>query len=250
MPSFLIATNNPHKVSEISKIIVPSLCPGGEGILISELASGFEDSIGVKELLAFAENVTFLPAPKLSEEPVEDGDTLEENAFIKAKFFAGKTGKSSISDDTGLFVDALDGAPGIFAARYAGEGCSFSDNMNLLLKNLEGIPLEKRTASFFCSACLFIPETEEAIWTQGILRGKIATDIRGTGGFGYDPIFILPDGKSLAELTPFEKKTPSAQGAGIQKSLIGFLKDLSVQSLLLICECLYMVFGALFFHFF
>lgn len=147
----------------------------------------------------------------------EDADTLEGNAFIKARALRealltiGKTGWV-IADDTGLFVDALNGEPGVHAARYAGEQHSDDDNNEKLLHELSDVPDEKRTAHFETVIAL-ITETGEEHAFRGQMRGQIAREYRGEHGFGYDPIFWLPEmGKMLSELNDIEKNEVSHRG--------------------------------------
>jgi len=132
-------------------------------------------------------------------EVVEDEETLEGNAIKKAKIIFEATGIPSMADDTGLEVFYLGMAPGVISARYAGENVNYEDNNRKLLKELEGVPAEKRVAQFRCIAAFVDTGVEKT--TEGICRGKIISDLRGTGGFGYDPLFI-PDGfnETFAEL--------------------------------------------------
>ncbi|MFA9424296.1 MAG: RdgB/HAM1 family non-canonical purine NTP pyrophosphatase, partial [Sedimentibacter sp.] len=134
-----------------------------------------------------------------------DGNTLEENAFKKAEELHKKVKGIVIADDTGLFVDALNGEPGVYSARYAGETASYSDNNKLLLKNLQDVPLEKRTAAFKTVIAIVL-EDGKRIMAEGTCTGKIAFDEKGSNGFGYDPLFIV-DGvnKTFAEMTDKEK---------------------------------------------
>lgn len=119
---------------------------------------------------------------------VEEGETFEENACSKALFFARQTGLLTISDDSGLEVDALDGRPGVYSARYAGEDVTYGDNNRLLLEELEGVPTEKRTARFRCVIALSTPKGV-VFACEGTVEGVIAEAPRGTHGFGYDPVF-------------------------------------------------------------
>lgn len=139
----------------------------------------------------------------------EDKDTLEGNAFKKAEELHKLVKGIVIADDTGLFVDALNGDPGVYSARYAGEPVSYKDNNNLLLKNLEGVPMEKRTATFKTVMAVVL-EDGSRLMAEGECKGKIAFEERGTNGFGYDPLFIV-DGwnKSFSEMTEEEKNQVS-----------------------------------------
>jgi XTP/dITP diphosphohydrolase len=141
--------------------------------------------------------------------PIEDGATLADNARIKARAAHAHTGLPAIADDTGLEVDALGGRPGVHAARYAGPRATYADNVRRLLAELHGIPAERRTSRFrtVCVAC-FGPDDE--LVTEGVLDGRITGTPRGTAGFGYDPVFEIPElGRTLAELTPEEKNRVS-----------------------------------------
>lgn len=139
----------------------------------------------------------------------EDKDTLEGNAFKKAEELHKLVKGIVIADDTGLFVDALNGDPGVYSARYAGEPVSYKDNNKLLLKNLEGVPMEKRTATFKTVMAVVL-EDGSRLMAEGECKGKIAFEERGTNGFGYDPLFIV-DGwnKSFSEMTEEEKNQVS-----------------------------------------
>lgn len=138
-------------------------------------------------------------------EVVEDGETCQANAIKKAKTVAAATGMIAVADDTGLEVDALGGRPGVYAARYAGEHATYEDNWLKLLRELKGVPLARRTARFITVAAIASPEGDVQV-AQGILDGQIAEEPSGSKGFGYDPVFLLPEsGKTLAELSPEEK---------------------------------------------
>ncbi len=138
-------------------------------------------------------------------EIVEDGDSFFENAFKKAKTISVHYGIIAISDDSGLEVDALNGRPGIYSARFAGEGASDEENYLKLLRELEGIEDEKRTARFRCVMVAYRPDGKW-VKAEGSLEGMITRKPRGTKGFGYDPVFFVPSlGKTLAEI-PVEEK--------------------------------------------
>ena len=156
-------------------------------------------------------------------EIVEDGKTLVENALIKAREVFEKTGLPTISDDTGLEVDALDGAPGVYTARYAGEDCSYEDNVNKMLKDMHKVPMPNRTA-MFKTVMVFKDENEELI-VEGVVKGIISRETRGEDGFGYDPIFYVPENnKTFAEMTMSEKNKISHRGNAI-RNLINELKS-------------------------
>ena len=147
--------------------------------------------------------------------PPERGHSAQENAFEKARAAYDLTGLNSIADDTALEVDTLGGKPGIYAARLAGPGATYTDNRNRLLEVLTGVAPEQRTARFrtACVACL--TDGRECLG-EGVLEGRIAEQPHGEGGFGYDPIFELLDGRSLAELSPEEKNRISHRAIAMQ----------------------------------
>jgi len=138
----------------------------------------------------------------------EDRNTFEGNAAKKAHTFAKATGQWALADDSGLEVDALDGRPGVFSARYAP---TEPERIQKLLGELTGVPDEKRTARFRCVLCLAFPDGAER-FTSGTCEGRIGHGPRGTNGFGYDPVFELPGGKTMAELTRDEKSALSHRG--------------------------------------
>ena len=144
----------------------------------------------------------------------ETGVTLQENAAIKARFLFSKTGMNCFADDTGLEIAALNGAPGVYSARYAGEGCTFEDNMNKVLANLEGET--NRSARFRTVICLILEGKE--YFFEGEIKGEILTSRVGEQGFGYDPIF-KPEGYQLtfAQMTVEQKNTISHRGLAIQQ---------------------------------
>ncbi len=133
---------------------------------------------------------------------VEDGDTCEANAMKKAVEMAQHTGLTAVADDTGLEVDALGGRPGVFAARYAGEQATYEDNCRKLLEELQGVPAERRSGRFVTVAAIATPEGKR-LSAKGLLEGVIAEQPAGSQGFGYDPVFWLPEyGQTLAQLAP------------------------------------------------
>ena len=136
---------------------------------------------------------------------IEDGETCEANAIKKAREVAAATGLTAVADDTGLEVDALGGRPGVYAARYAGEHATYEDNWRKLVRELAGVPLERRTARFITVAAVARPDGEVQV-RRGILEGRIADEPSGSNGFGYDPVFVVPElGKTLADLSSEEK---------------------------------------------
>ena len=154
----------------------------------------------------------------------ENGNTLEENAFIKAEYYFKKYHMPVISDDTGLFVETLDGAPGIHSARYSGEGATYKSNCEKLLKELEG--KENRNAHFICSIC-YINEEGKVKYFNGKVNGEITLKAMTEEGFGYDPIFYVPEkGKTMAEMTKEEKNSLSHRKLALEKFAI-YLRELS-----------------------
>ncbi|MCF6284520.1 MAG: RdgB/HAM1 family non-canonical purine NTP pyrophosphatase [Candidatus Hydrogenedentes bacterium] len=146
-------------------------------------------------------------------EPEEDGDTFEANALKKARFYGAHFDVACVADDSGLCVDALDGAPGVYSARYGGEHCSYEDNNRKLLKALAEMPWHERTAHFSCCAA-FLPKDHDIPYlAKGVVAGHIAVAPSGNSGFGYDPLFV-PDGeeRSFAEMGPEEKHAISHRG--------------------------------------
>ncbi len=136
---------------------------------------------------------------------IEDGETCEANATKKAVEIARHTGLPAVADDTGLEVDALNGRPGAFAARYAGEHATYEDNCRKLLKELQGVPSARRSARFVTVAAIALPNGGTRL-ARGVLEGSIAEQAAGSHGFGYDPVFLLPEYRqTLAELSPDEK---------------------------------------------
>jgi XTP/dITP diphosphohydrolase len=159
------------------------------------------------------------------EDVEETGETFAENAALKARVAAKRTGLVSLADDSGLEVDALQGAPGVYSARYAGEPKDDDRNNEKLLSELEGIPDEKRTARFRCALVVATPAGEEFL-TQGTVEGCILNERRGKEGFGYDPLFFMPDfGRTMAELNVNQKNKLSHRAQAFQKA-IPILKEL------------------------
>jgi XTP/dITP diphosphohydrolase len=176
----VLATRNPDKGRELGALL------GGLGIRIRTLAD-------------------FPSAPEV----VEDGTTCEANAIKKAREIARATGVPAVADDTGLEVEALGGRPGVYAARYAGEHATYEDNCRKLLLELAGVPRSKRTARFLTVAAIAFPSGDVHV-TQGSLEGLIAEQPLGDRGFGYDPVFLVPEfNRTLAQLTAEEKNRMS-----------------------------------------
>lgn len=188
MPARLVlATRNEHKVGELRAILAP---------LLPQLDPA--DIVGVSEF--------DIP------EAVEDEVTFAGNALIKARSVAAATGLPAIADDSGICVDAMGGAPGVFSARWCGRHGEDEANLRLLLAQMSDVPDRHRGAEFFCAAALVEPDGNETV-CEGVMRGELLREPRGEGGFGYDPIFRA-DGqdRSNAELTPAEKDAISHRG--------------------------------------
>jgi XTP/dITP diphosphohydrolase len=181
---FVLATANPDKAAELRHILT--------------------DALGDVELV---------PRPDTVPEVDEDGDTLEANARLKAVALAEATGEAAIADDTGLEVDALGGAPGVLAARFAGEDATYADNVAKLLAELRGVEPARRTARFRTVALARFPDGSEVV-ASGEVDGSIGTEGRGSSGFGYDPVFVPEGGggRSFSEMTPEEKHAISHRG--------------------------------------
>jgi len=146
----------------------------------------------------------------------ETGTTFRANALIKARHAAQATGLPAIADDSGLAVDALDGRPGVYSARYAGPDADPQRNIDKLLVELGDTPEAARGAAFHCVACFVMPEEHEPLYGEGSWRGRILAARRGDGGFGYDPVFYDPDaGMTAAELTPADKDARSHRGQAL-----------------------------------
>lgn len=154
---------------------------------------------------------------QVTEDVEENGDTFEANAVLKARSYAAKTGLITLADDSGLQVDALGGDPGIFTARYGGEGLSHQQRYQLLLRNLDGVPWERRTARFRCVIALAAPDGTILGTAQGVCQGMIALEPAGSGGFGYDPVFYLPERSlTMAEVGSAVKHQISHRGRALQ----------------------------------
>ena len=152
-------------------------------------------------------------------EIVEDGSTFAENALIKARAVCKATGKPAMADDSGLAVDALNGAPGIYSARFAGEQRSDADNNAKVLQLLEGVEDSKRTARFFCVIAIVLPDGREYT-VEGTCEGTILHALQGEGGFGYDPLFYVESlDNTFAELTMEEKNHISHRGHANRKAV-------------------------------
>lgn len=147
----------------------------------------------------------------------EDGKSFAENALKKARFYSKYFGKLTIADDSGLEVDGLQGLPGIYSARYAGERASSQENSQKLLREMQGLPISKRGARFKCVIAVVSQDGREAT-AEGSCKGRIGFKEKGRKGFGYDPLFILPKyGKTMAELSLEEKNGISHRGKALRK---------------------------------
>ena len=192
MHKIVIATNNSHKISEFRSCFLQ------KGI-------GFE-LVTIKEA-GFAGEI------------IEDADSFEGNAYIKAKTLCDHTGMIAIADDSGLVVDALGGAPGVYSARYAGEGATDMQNIEKLLHELKDVPADEKTARFVCAICVCRPDGER-LFVSGSSEGIIIDELRGDGRFGYDPVFLYPPmNKTFAEMSSEEKNSVSHRGRAIESLL-------------------------------
>ena len=191
----ILSTGNVHKIDEIKAIL-----KGMPFVLISKNDLGYEDF-----------------------DVVEDGETLEENALKKAEELHKLTKGIVIADDTGLYVDALNGEPGVYSARFAGQAAAYADNNKLLLSRLKDLPIEKRTAHFKTVIAVIL-EDGTKLMAEGICRGYIGLEERGRRGFGYDPLFV-PEGKdkTFAEMSE-EEKNKISHRANALKNLKGKLE--------------------------
>ena len=185
--TLVLATHNPDKQTEMNAVL-------------SDLGLGV---IGLDQY------------PEIDDIP-ENGTTLLENALIKARLVHLKTGFPALADDTGLEVDALHGAPGVYSARFAGEDATNQDNVKKLLSVMAGVSKQNRTARFRTVVALIDSDTE--LWTEGIIEGLITREQRGAGGFGYDPIFEAADtGKTFSEMSAAQKNEISHRARALQK---------------------------------
>ena len=196
MKKIVLATGNPHKVEEFNRFFAERNFPV---VLLSMREAGF------------------------SGELVEDADTFEGNAHCKALTVARATGMLCVADDSGLEVDALGGAPGVFSARYAGGHGDDEANIRKLLEELRDVPDDRRTARFVCAICAvkFDPNgVESTLLVRGTAEGKILRGKRGDGRFGYDPVFFYePLGKTFAELDGTTKNAVSHRGRALENLL-------------------------------
>ena len=176
------------------------------------VASANPDKVAEIEAI-MGDVVELVPRPADLADVVEDGATLEDNARLKAVAVAHHAGAAAVADDTGLEVEALDGAPGVHSARFAGVDATYEDNVRKLLAELEGVPPERRTARFRTIAMVRTPGGGEVVGI-GEVEGRIIDQPRGAGGFGYDPVFapVEGDGRTFAEMSDDEKHEISHRG--------------------------------------
>ncbi|MDD6022536.1 MAG: RdgB/HAM1 family non-canonical purine NTP pyrophosphatase [Acutalibacteraceae bacterium] len=196
--NFLIATHNMKKRDELSRILGP---------------------LGINVVTAEQAGLTLTEAE-------ETGTTFEENAYIKAKSGCEESNMPCIADDSGLMVDALSGAPGVYSARFSGEHGNDEANIDKLLSLLSGVPEEKRTARFKSAVCCVFPNGD-IVSADGVCEGRIGFERRGKGGFGYDPVFMVGD-RSFSQLSSEEKDSVSHRGkalAALAAKLEAYLKN-------------------------
>ncbi|MDO5431932.1 XTP/dITP diphosphatase [Eubacterium maltosivorans] len=186
------------------------------------LATGNKDKAReIKAMLDHKFEVKTMKDMGIDIEIIEDGDTFEDNALIKVRAiqpFVKDSEMIIMGDDSGLSVDALDGAPGIYSARYAGEDVTYRDNNEKLLKAMRDVPEEKRGAEFVSAIAMILPDGQE-LTVRGTVRGRIAFDFMGEEGFGYDPLFIVEEtGKSYAQMAPEEKNDISHRARAVARA--------------------------------
>ena len=194
----ILATNNKSKVKEISEMM------SGSDITFESLADA-----------------------GINVEVEETGTAFEENALLKAREICKLSGKPTISDDSGLEIDALDGAPGIYSSRFMGEDTSYDIKNNALIEKLENVADPDRTARFRCCMALVLPDGREFV-TEGAMEGIIAREPKGINGFGYDPILFIPEyNRTSAELSSEETNNISHRGEALRKMIEVIKKELN-----------------------
>ena len=180
---FVVASHNPKKLAELERMLGP---------------------LGMDAYID----------PTL-EDVEETGTTFEENALLKAQAACRQTGNPAIADDSGLMIDALDGRPGVYSARYAGEGADDAARIAKVLAEMKDVPAEQRGAHFVSCVCCVFPNGD-VLTVRGECHGQIGTHPKGNDGFGYDPIFVVSGGKTFAELSPAEKDAISHRGNSLR----------------------------------
>jgi XTP/dITP diphosphohydrolase len=196
----VLATANPDKAAEIAAIVAGTV----------------------------GDSVQLVPRPSEVGEVDETGETLTENARVKARALMEATGMPSVADDTGLEVDALGGEPGVWSSRYSGPAATYEQNVSKLLVELEkarALEPTQRSARFRTVALVVFPDGHEIV-AEGVVEGRIATERRGTSGFGYDPVFV-PDGyeRTFAEMEPAEKNALSHRGRAFRALAVGLVSE-------------------------
>ncbi len=188
--TLLIATNNPHKAAEFRRLLA-----GADADLVTPADAGVA-----------------LDVP-------ETGATFAENARIKARAFRSASGLPSLADDSGIAVDALGGRPGVHSARYGGDALDDAGRVRLLLSEMDGVPEEERACRFHAVLAFAAPDGSEET-AEGVCEGRLALQPSGANGFGYDPVFFLPEfGRTMAELAPEEKDAVSHRGRAARRML-------------------------------
>ena len=196
---YVVATHNAKKLVELSRILEP---------------------LGIH---AVTDRDLHITLPEVE----ETGDTFEENAYLKAASACKETGLPAIADDSGLMVDALNGAPGVYSARYAGENATDEERIHKLLQELDGVEEARRGAHFVSAVCCVFPNGD-MLTTRGECPGKIGFAPRGEGGFGYDPVFVVEGGRTYAELSAQEKDAISHRGEALRlfrAKLMTYIKE-------------------------
>lgn len=186
---------------------------------MNKIVVGSRNSGKIREIQAVLADLPYC-VTGLSDQTIPDaeetGTTFQENAILKARYYCQHTGEYCLADDSGLEVDALNGAPGVYSARYAGEQASDEENNQKLLSALTAIPMQRRTARFRSVLALAGPDGSLML-AEGVCEGIVLFEARGTGGFGYDPLFLMPDQrKTLAEMTLAEKNLVSHRGNALR----------------------------------
>lgn len=202
-PRLIVASRNPKKTEEIAELLEP------HGIELRSLAD-------------------FPQAPEV----VEDGQTFAENAAKKAREVATALSEWTLGEDSGLMVEALDGAPGVYSARYSGENATDEQNNRKLIEELAGVPEEKRGAQYVCHAAVADPTGTIRLQVEATCRGRILESPRGDHGFGYDPLFLIPEyHQTFGELSPLVKKHLSHRGRAFQRLVPRLLRLLTKEDL-------------------